>query len=94
MKHQKLVDETISERAKIYGAPIDSHTNIGLAWTGMIQQHYDGLRLPHPITPALAAQMMAVFKLIRSGRTYHADNYIDLAAYAKFAEEFQKEEKK
>lgn len=82
------VSDTIQERGKIYGEPHLSHENIGLAWTGLIQQHY-GLRLPHPIPSWLVEQMMCSFKIHRAARVYHADNYVDLAAYAKFAEHGQ-----
>lgn len=83
------VEATIAERGKVYGDPFQSHTNIGLAWTGLLQQHY-GITLDHPLPAALVAQMMVAFKIQRSARVYHADNYTDLAAYSKFAEDFQK----
>lgn len=37
-----------AKRGEVYGDPALSHTNIGLAWTGLIQQHY-GITLAHPI---------------------------------------------
>ena len=83
------VDETIKERGRVYGDPSHSHENIGLAWTGLIQQSY-GIKLPYPLPDWLVELMMVSFKVQRSARVYHADNYIDLAAYAKFAEEDQK----
>lgn len=84
-----IVQQTIEERGKVYGDVALSHENIGLAWTGLIQQHY-GIRLSHPIEGFLVAQMMVAMKNHRAARVYHADNYIDLAAYAKFAEDMQK----
>lgn len=86
------VSATIAERGKVYGDPMESHTNIGLAWTGLIQQHY-GITLAHPLPASLVAQMMASFKIQRSAKCYKDDNYVDLAAYARFAEQFQKEGK-
>lgn len=83
------VDETIKERAKVYGAVHHSHKNIGLAWTALIQQHY-GITLDHPISETLVQLMMVSFKVQRSSRVFHEDNYIDLVAYAKFAEHSQK----
>lgn len=86
---EEILQQTIAERSKVYGDPELSHTNIGLTWTGLIQQHYDGLQLPHPIPASLVAQMMVCFKMQRSTRVFHSDNYIDARAYLQFAEKFQ-----
>jgi len=86
------VSATIAERGKVYGDPLESHTNIGMAWTGLIQQHY-GITLAHPLPASLVAQMLVAFKNQRSAKVYKDDNYLDMAAYAKFAEQFQKEGK-
>lgn len=85
------VAATIAERGKVYGDPYQSHRNIGLAWAALIQQHY-GIVLDYPLPASLVAQMMVAFKIQRAARVFHADNYIDLAAYARFAEEFQQKE--
>lgn len=82
------VTETIQERGKVYGEPHLSHENIGLAWTAAIQQHY-GIRLPHPIPAHVVELMMVQFKVNRAMRVFHADNYVDLRAYAAFAEHGQ-----
>ncbi len=84
-----IVSQTIAERGKVYGDPQLSHENIGLAWTGLIQQHY-GIKLEKPLPSHLVSQMMVVFKMQRATRVYHADNYVDAKAYLKFAEEGQK----
>lgn len=76
------------ERGKVYGDPLQSHTNIGHSWTGLIQQHY-GIELNHPIPPELVALMMVTFKAQRSCRAFKPDNYDDLAVYAEFARTFQ-----
>jgi len=82
----KNKDEQIqSERFKVYGDPSLSHKNIGLGWTGLIQQHY-GIELNHPLPEWLVELMMTSFKLQRSARVYHEDNYIDARNYLKFAE--------
>lgn len=84
------VDSIIEERGKVYGDPELSHENIGLNWTGMIQQHYQ-LRLDHPLPAWLVELMMAGFKIHRSARVFHEDNYNDLEAYGlKFAREHQR----
>ena len=87
-----VVGETIAKRGEIYGDPRESHNNIGLSWTALIQQHFE-IELPHPIPASLVAQMMVVFKMQRAARVFHRDNYIDAQAYARFAEEFQKDSK-
>lgn len=89
-----IVDATIAERGRTYGDPYDSHCNIGLAWTGLIQQHY-GIRLAHPIPAHVVALMMVQFKASRSSLNtarHHADNYVDMHAYAKFADAFKLKE--
>lgn len=83
-----IVQQTITERGKIYGEPHLSHENIGLEWTGLLQQFY-GMRLPGPIPAHVVELMMSAFKIHRSVRVYHPDNYIDLRAYAGFAEHAQ-----
>lgn len=86
-----IVSETIAQRGKVYGDPHDSHTNIGLSWTGLIQQHY-GLQFKHPLPASLVSQMMVAFKMQRATRVFHADNYVDAHAYARFAEDSQQRE--
>ena len=77
-----------AERGKVYGDPNRSHANIGLAWTGLIQQHY-GIDLSHPIPSWLVSLMMDSFKSQRAARVYHEDNYVDKGNYARFAQEAQ-----
>lgn len=77
------------ERGKVYGDPKTGHTNIGLVWTGLLQQHY-GITLSHPIPPEVVALMMVQFKAQRSARAFKKDNFDDLHVYADFAERFQK----
>lgn len=88
MQKDKIVADTVAERGKVYGDPYTSHTNIGLAWTAMIQHHY-GITLEHQIPPELVAQMMVCFKMVRAARVHKPDNYIDGRAYLDFADEFQ-----
>lgn len=81
----KAIEE---ERGKVYGPTRFSHENIGLSWTGLIQQHY-GIKLDHPIPDFLVAMMMSHFKGQRSVRVFHQDNYDDKHNYTGFAERFQ-----
>ncbi len=89
MSDTSQVQATIAARGKVYGDPKDSHTNIGLAWTGLLQQHY-GLTLDHPLPARLVELMMVQFKCQRAALVYHADNYVDAHAYLQFAEEAHK----
>lgn len=82
------LEDLVAERGKVYGDPKLSHINIGLSWTGLLQQHY-GIVLDHPLPPALVALMMTTFKAQRAARVFHQDNYDDLRVYAGFAETFQ-----
>ena len=73
------------ERQAIYGDARLSHENIGLSWTGLIQQHY-GIKLDHPLPDWLVEIMMTSFKLQRSCRVFHQDNFDDARVYLAFAE--------
>lgn len=85
---QDTVHAVMRERGSVYGEPHHSHKNIGLAWTGILQQHY-GIELPHPIPHSIVELMMVSFKLQRSSRVYHKDNFVDAKAYLEFAEHAQ-----
>lgn len=89
MSSQSDLDAIKAERGRVYGDPALSHENIGLAWTGLIQQHY-GVRLDHPLPSWLVSLMMVQFKAQRASRVYHKDNFDDLHNYAGFAEEGQR----
>lgn len=90
-QNDQSVKDVVAERGKVYGDPKQGHTNIGLAWTGIVQQHF-GITLDHPIPPEIVALMMCAFKVQRACRVFKADNYLDLRAYLGFAEEFQRPE--
>lgn len=87
-----VVKKVTKQRGKIYGRPEDSHRNIGLAWAGMIGQHFD-INMP-PLPSHLVAQMFVVFKMVRATRVYRRDNYIDAEAYLHFAEQLQPRKRK
>lgn len=81
----KAIEE---ERGRVYGDPLTSHENIGLAWTGLIQQHY-GIKLDHPLPAWLVVLMMVQLKAQRSARVFKDDNFKDAHVYLDFAERFQ-----
>ena len=78
-----------AQRGRVYGDPLDCHTNIGLSWTGQLQQHY-GIALDHPLPGWLVSQMMVIFKQARAARVFHPDNYVDAQAYNDFARDGQR----
>lgn len=86
-----VLKKVIAERAKVYGDASLSHENIGLAWTALIQQHYQ-IKLDHPLPCWMVELMMTAFKIQRSALVYHADNFIDARAYLNFAEKDQRQQ--
>ena len=94
MKRSKKTEQTVAERGKVYGAPIPNMRNIGKMMTGLLNQHY-GINLPHDVPPDVVALIMVLVKINRSvNGIYHPDNFVDLDAYAGFAEEHQKDVQK
>lgn len=80
------------QRGKLYGEPKFNHTNLGLAFTAILQTHYE-ITLPHPIPPHIVALMMVAFKATRASRNYQPDSHLDLANYNDFSREFQQSKK-
>lgn len=74
------------ERNKQYGDATQSHANIGLAWTGILQNHFD-ITLPHAIPADVVLLMMATLKALRAARSYMIvpDNYTDAKTYFEMA---------
>lgn len=83
--HLQAIEE---ERGRVYGDPQTSHQNIGLAWTGLLQQHY-GIKLDHAIPDWMVALMMVQFKVQRSALAFKQDNFDDAKVYLDFSERFQ-----
>ena len=68
-----------------YGDPILGHTQIGLLWTALLQEHYE-LELDHPIPADVTCLMMAGMKLLRAcWPRFNFDNYLDAVVYTQFA---------
>ena len=81
-------DRVRSNRAQKYGPATFAHRNLGLIWTGILQNHF-GCSLPHPIPPDVVLLMLGGNKINRavlesSGRP---DDYLDLRIYAQLAME-------
>jgi hypothetical protein len=75
----------------IYGLPSESHRNIGISWTALINQHY-GIVLPHPLPDWLVELMLVIFKAHRAARVYSADTFYDMLKYAEFANRHQSDD--
>ena len=81
-----------ASRASRYGDHVAGHRNLGLLWTGILQNHY-GIRLAHPLPAHLVETLMACNKLNRiavdpKGRDHYADGRI----YITMAEEAARKE--
>lgn len=74
------------DRSGRYGNATVFSANLGLQWTGMLQQHY-GITLDHPLPAELVLEMMAVLKLNRAASDPDKDNLDDAAVYVQLAEE-------
>lgn len=77
------------QRNALYGDPQRSMENLGLLWTGILQDHFQ-IRLPHMIPSYITSAMMAAFKLGRSVRPFQkntTEDYTDLRNYLDFSQE-------
>ena len=82
------------EKDAQYGDPAESLRNIGLVWTGIINQ-WAGLKLLKPIPGWLVALMYASAKVIRISAKYiplttREDNELDAKVYLDIAEDIHK----
>ena len=77
-----------AERAKQYGDATFGHGNLGLIWTGLIQNHY-GVKFDHPIPASLVLVLMAAAKANRAAlpAPVQPDDYADGRIYFSLAEE-------
>ena len=82
--------QTIREdRQHIYGDPAFSNHNLGLMWTGILQDHFQ-VHFPNGIPSYVVATMLACLKIGRSVRPFNKpdnDDYVDMENYMDFAEE-------
>lgn len=75
-------------RSARYGRDhVAGHRNLGLEWTGILQNHY-GIQFEHPIPPHIVELMMVMSKCNRAAVDPNGrDNYVDGRAYLAMAEE-------
>lgn len=86
-KHLKKIK---AEREKRYGSHLKGHKNLGLIWTGLLQNHYE-IELPHPLPGFLVEAMMAANKLNRIATdSSHKDSYDDAKIYISLAQDSAK----
>jgi len=80
-----------AERGARYGEGTQAHTNLGLIWTGILQNHFL-MTLPAPIPADVVLLMMAANKLNRAAcpTPLHGDNYDDGVIYVEMAREAKK----
>lgn len=75
-----------TKRERFYGAAKVNHDNIGLQFTGILQQHY-GIKLPHAVPGHLVALFQCMVKANRAATplAFNPDNYVDGQAYFEIA---------
>ncbi len=78
----KGVQEVMQRGAGDYGSYEHGHKNLGLEWTGLIQNHY-GIDLPHPIPASLVSAMFVASKVNRGVCPgFRPDDWVDSSAYS------------
>ena len=81
-------EEVRAGRTAQYGDATVGHRNLGLLWTGLLQNHFQ-IRLPHAIPPDVVLPMMAASKANRAATPTpgQPDDYEDGAIYFELAGE-------
>jgi len=97
MEFEEKVQKIFDARQARYGTFIKAHENLGLEWTGIIQNHFR-IKLPRPIPSHVVLLMMVASKLNRAVAEEllpDQDNYIDAKIYTAMAQkarlEYEKE---
>jgi hypothetical protein len=88
--------EVRDQKEAEYGDSYEGHRNLGIVWTGLLQNHFQGLRLPATIPPDVVMLMMAAAKINRavtSNKTKQ-DNFVDGRNYLTLAEEAQEKKER
>lgn len=76
------------DRQKVYGSCTRSHQEIGAAWTAYLNNAL-GTNLA-PLKGYQVAHLLTIFKVLRGGKVFHDDNYVDGHNYFEFAHCMQK----
>lgn len=88
MTASERVRDIIRERSLTYGEPSTSMECLAGIWTNLLHHHYQQ-PLPAPITPHMAALMLAAMKVMRATMKFKVDNYDDASAFLSFAQSLQ-----
>lgn len=80
-----------TERAAVYGDPLENHRGIALAWAPLLHAHREAVARMEPLPEWVISLMMAQLKLLRMRYVYHEDNFPDARNYLKFTEEWQRD---
>jgi len=88
---QEDLDKIIKDRELSYGASLECHKNIALAWQGIINQSCKTGSMEIVIDETDVALMLAAMKIIREAYCHKQDNIDDAINYLRFASDFSKE---
>ena len=94
MELNKKEQHVFETRQARYGTFIQAHANLGLLWTGLIQNHFR-IKLPASLPSHLVLLMMVASKLNRAvaekGLLVDEENYDDGKIYLEMAKNAKKE---
>lgn len=92
MELNKKEQEIFAQRQKRYGAFIRAHENLGLLWTGLIQNYFR-IQLPSTIPSHIVLLMMVASKLnrITAEGSVNDENYDDGKIYLELTKNAKKE---
>jgi len=82
-KFLEIVDETVEDRRKDYGDPVDNFQQVAQVWSILL-----GVK----ISATDVANCMIALKLCRLNENDNDDTYIDIAGYAALAYDMKMEE--
>ena len=78
-----IVEETVAERAKEYGEPVENFNRVAAMWS---------ILLDTKITATDVCNCMIALKLCRLNENDNDDTYIDIAGYSSLAYDMKMEE--
>lgn len=69
------------KRTEMYGEPEDALGMVAAVWNALLAD-----RLTRPLEPYEVATMMVALKAGRQMKSYHRDNFVDMAGYAELGD--------
>ena len=85
---QEAEEVTSGDRNEAYGHALDNHLDIAAIWSVILRK---SLKEGVNVSPEQAALMMIGLKIAREGHAHRRDNLVDMAGYAKCADEIHAE---